>query len=125
MTLAERVLYHQIHPLKLFTDITTVLIAIDFFWQHLLVNGLFIAVVPSVLVSAALMREADLESYRRGAMGEYLRRYMTPLVQALRLFGAVLAFDAAWFHFSAGVLAGLALIVGCWGYGVVWRRVPR
>ena len=125
MTLAERVLYHQVHPLKLFTDISTALIAIDLFSQQLLLPGLVIAIGPSLLVSATLIREADLDSYRRGPMGAYLRRYMTPLVQALRLFGIVLAFYAAWFHLSVGVLGGLALVAACWGYGVVWHRQPR
>ena len=122
MTLAERILYHQIHPLKLFTDIATAIIAIDLFWQHLLGPGLVIALLPPVLVSVAIIREVDLEPYRRGPMGAYLRRYMTPAAQGLRLFGAGLAFLAAWDHVSALMVAGLALVVACWGNGLVRRR---
>ena len=43
MNFAERALYHQIHPAKLFADIATALVAIDLFWRHALVPGLIIA----------------------------------------------------------------------------------
>jgi hypothetical protein len=93
VTLAERVLCHQIHPLKLFTDRAT-----------------------------AIIREVDQGPYRRGPMGAYLRRSMTPAAQGLRLFGAGLAFLAAWDHVSALMFAGLALVAACWADGLVRRR---
>jgi hypothetical protein len=34
MTPKEKILYHQIHPLKLLTDGTTGLLALYFFWRH-------------------------------------------------------------------------------------------
>ena len=43
MSFAERALYHQIHPAKLFADTATALVAIDLFWRHALVPGLIIA----------------------------------------------------------------------------------
>ena len=39
LTLRERLLYHQIHPAKLFADISTALIGIDLFWRHELAAG--------------------------------------------------------------------------------------
>jgi hypothetical protein len=69
MTFAERALYHQIHPAKLFADIATGLIGIDLFWRHELAPGLIIAVLPPVLVSTVLVHEADLERYRSSPMG--------------------------------------------------------
>jgi len=42
-------------------------------------------------------------------------------VQALRLFGAALAFYASWYHLPAGIVGGLALIGVCWSYGIVRR----
>ena len=118
LTLRERVLYHQIHPAKLFADISTALVAIDLFWRHELVPGLIIAVLPPVLVSAVLLREGDLERYRASPMGAYLRRFMSPAVQALRLFGAAVAFYAAWYHVPAGIYGGIALVAICWASGV-------
>jgi hypothetical protein len=118
MTFAERVLYHQIHPAKLFVDISSAVIGIDLFWQHRLVPGLIIALVPPILVSAVLLREADLEPYRSSRMGAYLRRFMPPWVQAVRLFGAAFVLYAAWHHVPAGIYGGLALIALCWANGL-------
>ena len=122
LTFAERALYHQIHPVKVFTDVASAIIAIDLIWRHLLVPGLVIALLPPVLVSATLIREVDLDRYRRSAMGAYLRRYMPPWVQALRLFGAAFAFYAAWYHVPAGVLGALAIVAACWVNGILRRR---
>jgi hypothetical protein len=123
LTFRERVLYHQIHPAKLYVDIATALVAIDLFWRHELVPGLIIGLLPPLLVSAVLVREADLERYRSSLMGAYLRQFMPPWVQALRLFGVGVAFYAAWYHFPAGVISGLALIAICWANGI--GRHPR
>jgi hypothetical protein len=119
MTFAERVLYHQIHPAKVFTDVATAVIAIDLFWRHFLVPGLVIAILPPVLVSATLIRDYDLDPLRRSAMGAYLRRFMPPWVQALRLFATAFAFYAAWYQVPAGVFGGLALVGACWANGIV------
>jgi hypothetical protein len=118
MTFAERALYHQIHPAKLFADTATALVAIDLFWRHALVPGLIIALLPPLFVSAVLLREADFERYRSSPMGAYLRQFMPPWVQALRVFGVGVAFYAAWSHFPAGVVSGLALVAICWANGI-------
>ena len=123
MTFAERALYHQIHPAKLFADIATALVAIDLFSRHALVPGLIIALFPPLLVSAVLVREVNFERYRSSPMGAYLRQFMPPWVQALRLFGVGVAFYAAWYHFPPGVISGLALVAICWANGI--GRHPR
>ena len=124
MTMRERVLYHQIHPLKLLADFSSAIIAIDLLWQHALVSGLIIGLLPPMLVSFAIIQEVDLERYRRSGMGAYLRRYMTPTVQALRLFGALIALYASWYHVPAGIIGGFALVAACWSYGILraWAR---
>lgn len=119
MTLRERVLYHQIHPAKLFADVATALVAIDLFWRHALAPGLVIALLPPLLVSAVLVREENFEHYRSSPMGAYLRRFMPPWVQAVRLFAVGVAFYAAWYHVPAGVIGGIALVALCWGAGAV------
>ena len=72
----------------------------------------------------AIIQEVDLERYRRSGMGAYLRRYMTPTVQALRLFGALIALYASWYHVPAGIIGGFALVAACWSYGILraWAR---
>jgi hypothetical protein len=124
LTFRERALYHQIHPAKLFADISTALMAIDLFWRHELFPGLIVGILPPVLVSAVLLREADLERYRASPMGAYLRRFMSPAVQALRLFGIGVAFYAAWYHVPAGIYGGLALVAICWASGIA-RALAR
>jgi len=119
LTLRERFLYHQIHPAKVFADTSTALIGIDLFWRHELWAGLIIALLSPVLVSAVLLREADFERYRSSPMGAYLRRFMPPWVQAVRLFGIGVAFYAAWYHVPVGVIGGLALVAVCWAAGAV------
>ena len=119
LTIRERVLYHQIHPAKLFADVATALVAIDLFWRHALAPGLIIALLPPVLVSAVLVREANLERYSSSPMGAYLRRFMPSWVQAVRLFGVALAFYASWHHVPAGIYGGLALVAVCWANGLV------
>jgi len=122
MTFGERALYHQIHPAKVFTDISTALIGFDLFWRHQLAIGVLIALLPPVLVSIVLINEVDLELYRRSPMGAYLRRFMPPWVQAVRLFGIALAFYAAWYHVPAGIVGGVGLIAACWANGIGRRH---
>jgi len=55
-------------------------------------------------------------------MGAYLRQFMPPWVQAMRLFGVGVAFYAAWYHFPAGVISGLALVAICWANGIGRHR---
>ena len=118
LTLAEQLLYHQIHPIKVFSDVATAVVALDLFWRHLLGPGLVIGCAVPILVSAALIGEIDLEPYRRSAMGAYLRRFMPSSVNALRFFGVALAFYAAWHHVPAGIVGGLALTAVCWANGI-------
>jgi hypothetical protein len=112
------VLYHQIHPAKVFADTSTALVGIDLFWRHALAPALIIALLPPILVSAVLINEVNFEGYRSSPMGAYLRRFMPPWLQAVRLFGVGVAFYAAWFQFEAGVISGLALVAICWANGI-------
>jgi hypothetical protein len=78
--------------------------------------------IPSILVSFALMRWADLTPYRDSAFGRYLSITMTRASQAIRLGGAVLMALAAWWHLGWMVAAGLVIIVLAWLNGKI---VPR
>ena len=122
LTLRERLLYHQIHPAKLFADLSTALIGIDLFWHRELIPGLIIALVTPALVSAALLLDGDLQDLRASRMGSYLRRCMPSWVQAVRLFAIGFAFYAAWYHAPAGIVGALALVIVCWANGLVPRR---
>ncbi|HKW12682.1 MAG TPA: hypothetical protein VJO33_20005 [Gemmatimonadaceae bacterium] len=123
MDFAERVLYHQIHPVKLLTDVAAAGIAAALLWQHRLGAALAVGFVPSILVSAALLRWANLESYRDSAFGRYVARFMTRRVEAARLLGLLPLWGGAWWRCPAVIGAGVLWIVGCWLWGLSRNRL--
>jgi hypothetical protein len=122
MQLRERVLYHQIHPLKLSTDIGTAIVATALFWQRQAGLALVVGFVPSILVSAALIRWGNLEPYRTSAFGRYVARFMTRRIELARLAGLLPLWIGAWRQRPAFIVVGVAWIVGCWLWGL--RRLP-
>ncbi|HKW78182.1 MAG TPA: hypothetical protein VJQ09_03720 [Candidatus Limnocylindria bacterium] len=122
MTRAERVLYHQVHPLKLAADIGSTLVAIPLLWDGELLLGLAIALGIPVAASAVVLATADLERIATSPLGAYLRRYMTPAVQALRLAMGLLVLYGAWVHSVAVIVVAIIVIVLAWTYGRVLAR---
>jgi hypothetical protein len=118
MEFTERVLYHQIHPLKLFTDWSTALVAAALLWAHHLAAALAVGFVPSLAVTAALLRWADLEPYRASRFGRYISRFMTRGVEAARFTGLLPLWAGAWYRSPIVMAAGAAWIVGCWLSGL-------
>lgn len=118
----ERLLYHQIHPLKLLTDVATAIVAAVLLWMHRLGFAIIVGFVPSVLMTAALLRWADLEHYRQSAFGRYVARFMTRRVEAARFAGLIPLWGGAWRHAPVLIVIGAAWIIGCWLWGL---RQPR
>jgi len=115
---SDRLLYHQIHPLKLFTDVTTAAVASLLFWNHQLWLALVTGFVPSIVVSAALFRWADLEPYRRSAFGRYISRFMTRRVELARLAGLLPLWIGAWMWQPGLIAIAVVWIFGCWLWGL-------
>ena len=61
MTLKEKILFHQVHPTKLATDIIAAIVSLCFFWQHDLLVGLVTHFIPPPIASAAVIHFANLE----------------------------------------------------------------
>ncbi len=122
MTPQEKALYHQIHPLKLFADISAEVISLYLFWKHKLFAGLLVIFLPSIIASLLIMRWADLEPYKRSAFGKYVRTYMTPSVVALRVLGTIITHVGAWYRKLLLLPIGLGLVVFGWVRGVLWPR---
>ena len=97
MTPQEKVPYHQIHPLKLLTEISAEPISLYLIWKRKLVAGLLV-LFPDLVVSLLIMRWVDLEPYKHSAFGAYLRTYMTPSVVALRVVGTIITHVGAWYQ---------------------------
>lgn len=117
MTLKEKVLYHQIHPLKLTADIGCEPVSLYFFWHHDLVLGLTTHFVPPIAASLILISCADFEAIKRSRAGAYLRRNMTRIVEGIRLAGDIVMVFGAWFHRPSLIIAGVAVIVIAWSSG--------
>jgi hypothetical protein len=120
----EKLLFHQVHPAKLATDIGAAIVSLFFLWQHQLLIGLLTHFIPPLVGSAAVICFANLESYKNSRLGAYLVRYMTPTAQLARLAGDLVTVAAAWYQSLAGIAFGLAMIAAAWSYGLVLRQ-PR
>jgi hypothetical protein len=125
MDFQEKVLYHQIHPLKLATDIGTTFPSLYLLWRHKLVPALVLTLVPPVIVSAALICWADLEKYKQSAFGVYVGQYMTPAAQATRLAGFGVMAVGSWYHRMWVIAVGLLVVLSGWVWGVLRDLLPK
>jgi len=127
MNRRERLLFHQIHPVKLGTDVATAAVSAILLWHHRLAAALAIGFIPSIVVSVVLVRSVDLERYRRSAFGQYVARFMTRRVEVARLAGLIPLWGGAWLRSSTFVVLGAVWIVGCWflGFAPRERRQPN
>jgi hypothetical protein len=114
MNIREKALYHQIHPVKLFTDVSTSFMSLFLIWQHNLLAGLSIGIIPSILVSLVVIRFANVEKIKQSSFGRYVGRYMTNEMQAVRLFGQVVIWFGAWYRIVLAVVGGYLLILLAW-----------
>jgi hypothetical protein len=114
MDLKERSLYHQVHPLKLAVDVGTAATSLFLLWQRQLYLALAVMWLPSIFVSAMLIRFGSFENVRDSRVGELLRQRMTHSVEALRFVGLGIAAFGAWFRSAAAIVAGVLLIGACW-----------
>src|SRR5262249_299008 len=89
MDLAEKVLYHQIHPAKLAADITGSIISTYLMWHRRFGLAMLAAWVPAILGSALVLRFADLERLKQSPIGHYIRQFMTRRIEAWRFAGQI------------------------------------
>ena len=72
MDFREKRLYHQIHPLKLVTDIAVTLLSLYYIWEHRVLPALFIGFVPPILVSLGMLKwTPDLERLKQSEFGHW------------------------------------------------------
>jgi len=120
MDTKEKSLYQQIHPVKLFTDITAGLVSLYIFWEHDPITGLAVAFIPSFAVTAILMQYSNLERLKHSSFGRYVSKYMTTSMQALRLLGNFTMIFAAWYHLFWLIFIGSCAIVLGWLCGIIF-----
>jgi hypothetical protein len=119
MTTSEKVLYHQIHPLKLAADISASIVSGYFVWQHELLVAMISAFTPAIIASLLIMRFADLEWLKESRLGHYIRRTMTRAIEAWRFSGQIVMWFGAWYHSWAAILLGALLVLAAWSFGAV------
>jgi hypothetical protein len=122
MTPQEKTLYHQIHPLKLFTDISAEVLSLYLFWKRKLIAGFFVLLMPPIIVSTLLIKWADLEPYKQSSFGRYIRVYMTPMVVAARILGTVVTHTGAWYRKPVLIPLGLMIVLLAWLRGILWPK---
>jgi hypothetical protein len=109
MDLGEKVLYHQIHPAKLATDIGASLVSTYLIWRRRFAWAMLAAFVPAVLASSLVIAYADLERRKRSPFGRYVRRYMNRRVESWRFFGQLVIWIGAWYRIGKLAPIGLAI----------------
>jgi hypothetical protein len=124
MNRGDKILYHQIHPLKLGTDILSVVVSLYFFWEHQLLIALVLHIAPPIIASFLVISFADLERQRQSAFGRYVKRMVTHTVldEAIRLSGDIVMVFGAWYHSWVVIVLGFAIIVGSWLKGILKSR---
>ena len=119
MNSKEKYLYHQIHPLKLFTDIGAAFGSLCLLWRHQLAFALVVMLAPPLVVSFFLMRYADLEPYRQSAFGKYIARSMSHAMEAIRLAGMAVTALGAWHQSPWLIVTGVAIVLFGWLRGKI------
>jgi hypothetical protein len=123
LEVAARVLYHQVRPLKLATDISTAVASLVLLAEHHLGSALAVMFVPSIIASAMLVQFADFSTTHESRVGAYLRRYMTTTMQGVRFLGMGTAAIGAWLGVWWLLPVGAAVIL--WGWFGGWVVDPK
>jgi hypothetical protein len=98
MTRAEKLLYHQLHPLKLLTDFATSFLSASLLWQRAWWLAAAVAFAPSIIVTSLLLWRAELEPLRDSPLGRYVAVFMTRTEVAIRSAGQVVMWLGAATH---------------------------
>jgi len=125
MTSKEKMLYHQIHPLKLFVDISTSLLTTYFAWQHNVTWFLILFLIPSVIITILLIKYADLDRLKNSDFGKYVGVSMTRTIEAIRFGGQIIMWVAAWFHLPILIAVGILTIIAGWLNGKFFKRISN
>ncbi|MBI5228459.1 hypothetical protein HY988_07750 [Candidatus Micrarchaeota archaeon] len=113
MNFSEKLIYHQIVPVKLAVDIVAGLAALPLCWDHEVLLSLAVGAGPPVVVSAFLLAFVDLEKYKKSDLGKKMKN-SDPILHAARLLGFAISATGAWYHDIWVIAAGLGVIGMCW-----------
>ena len=118
----ERIVIHQVHPVKLAVDWATAVAAGWLMWDHALIPALLVGFVPSIVVSFYMIMRVDLGRLAETPLGRYVASPRTRPSDGIRFLGLAVAWWGAWAHMVLPIAAGLAVIVFGWGKRLLARR---
>ncbi len=123
MTLEEKKIYSQIHPVKLLTDVVTGFGAVYLLWYHDLIAAVCLAFIPSTVVSLILIAKTDLEKYKESAFGTYLRKHMASKSSDwIRFAGFVVMLTGGWINMLWLAAVGFLVILFVWMKGLIFGK---
>jgi hypothetical protein len=120
VTREEKILYHQIHPLKLLTDATAGFAALPLLWLRRLRAALLVMLLPPIFASVLIIRYVDLEPYRRSSLGRYVEQYMSREMQGVRLVGYLIMALGARHRRLWPMPLGLLVVLFGWFRGILF-----
>jgi hypothetical protein len=119
--LDDRVLLHQVHPVKLAADISASLISNTLLWRHRLAAGIVTRYTLPVVGSAIVLSFADVERLRDTVPGRYVLANMSSATIALRLAGDTVMALGSWYRSPRMVALGLMIVAAGWSQGLAIR----
>ncbi len=114
MTRREQLLFHQIHPAKLATDILTEPVSLYLLWRHQLWLGLAAHFPPPIIATIWVIRSADFDRFKASSFGRYVEKHMTRAMEASRLLGDLTMVAGAWLREPWVIGLGLVIVAAAW-----------
>ncbi len=116
MRLCDRVLVHQVHPVKVSADVTASLVSNLLLWCSRPKAAAVVRVAMPVAGSVAVLSLADLGALARTRRGRWVRAHMPPSAQAVRLVGDAVMAVGARRRSPALLVVGALVIVAGWSH---------
>lgn len=118
MTRGEKLLYHQVHPVKLLVDVATSFASSWLLWDARWTLAALVAFIPSIVVTAVLVLFVELEPYRRTVIGRYVAAHMTRKIEIYRLSGQAVMWAGAIMHVTWLLPFGFVIVLLAWLSGL-------
>jgi hypothetical protein len=115
----DRVVLHQVHPVKLAADISASAISNVLLWQHRLGPALWMRFLVPAAGSALVLQFGDVDSLRETPHGRYVLAHMPPSSMAVRLTGDAIMAWGSWRRSPKLIGIGIAVIVAGWSHGLM------
>ena len=120
ITLKEKILYHQVHWLKLLSDISVSVFTTWLLWHHNVFWFLIFCLAPSVIASFFIIKFVDLGKLKRSSLGKYIEKYLTSLIGAIRMAGQIIVWIGGWYHLPFLIVIGVLIVIAAWCNGLLF-----